>query len=243
MEKIKLQKFFGECGIMSRRAAEIEIAAGKVTVNGIPASLGDRIDPESDVIVYNGKQIRRESAACRTYIVLNKPAGYVTTMSDEKGRKTVADLVSAVSSRVYPVGRLDMYSDGLLLLTDDGELTNKLTHPSHSIPKKYRATVTKHLTEEELSAIRKPFEIDGYMLRPFGVKLDGYVKCGEADSTVLEFTLYEGRNREIRKICERHGLKVARLTRFAIGEITLGSLESGKWRALTDSETEYLKNI
>ena len=243
MDKIKLQKFFGECGIMSRRAAEAEIAAGKVTVNGTVASLGDRVDPENDTIIYNGTPVRRQSDGCRTYLALNKPVGYITTMSDEKGRKTVADLIGDVPARVYPVGRLDMYSDGLLLLTDDGEMTNRLTHPSHSVPKKYRATVTSHLTESDVAEIRKPIEIDGYMLRPFGVELEGYVKCGAADSTLLVFTLYEGRNREIRKICKHHGLKIARLTRFAIGDITLGSLEVGKWRALTDDEIGYLKKI
>lgn len=242
-EKIKLQKYFSECGLMSRRAAEAEIAAGKVTVNGLPASLGDRIDAETDVIMYLGKRVAPSSGGSRTYIALNKPTGYVTTMSDEKGRKTVAELVAGVKTRVYPVGRLDMYSDGLLLLTDDGELTNKLTHPSHNIPKKYRATVTSHLTPEDIEKIAVPFELDGYLLRPFEVELEGYTKCGAAEATVLVFTLHEGRNREIRKICEHHGLKIARLTRFSIGEITLGSLESGKWRALTDKETEYLMKI
>ena len=243
MEKIKLQKYFGDCGVMSRRAAEAEIAAGKVTVNGIPAVLGDRVDPENDVVIYNGARVIPKNGAGRTYIALNKPAGYVTTLSDDKGRRTVRDLIGGVNARVYPVGRLDMYSDGLLLLTDDGELTNKLTHPSHSVPKKYRATVTKHLAESDIDELREPFKIDGYMLRPFEIELGGYVKCGEADSTVLVFTLHEGRNREIRKICEHHGLKIARLTRFAIGEITLGSLESGKWRPLTDEEIDYLGRI
>lgn len=243
MEKIKLQKFFSECGLMSRRAAEKEIAAEKVTVNGITASLGDRIDAEKDVIMYLGKRVTAFRGGSRTYIALNKPTGYVTTMSDDKGRKTVADLVSDVKARVYPVGRLDMYSDGLLLLTDDGELTNKLTHPSHNVPKKYRATVTSHLTPDDIEKLTVPIEIDGYMLRPFGVELEGYTKCGNAPSTVLVFTLTEGRNREIRKICERHGLKISRLTRFSIGEIELGSLESGRWRALTDKETEYLMKI
>ena len=243
MDKIKLQKYFGDCGVMSRRAAEAEIAAGKVKVNGAVASLGDRVDPENDLIEYNGKPVRQKTGGLHTYIALNKPAGYVTTMSDEKGRKTVRDLIGGIKTRVYPVGRLDMYSDGLLLLTDDGELTNKLTHPSHSVSKKYRATVTSHVTEDELTKLREPFELDGYMLRPFEIKLGGYVKCGEADSTVLVFTLHEGRNREIRKICEHHGLRIARLTRFSIGEISLGQLESGKWRSLTDDEIEYLKKI
>ena len=243
MEKIKLQKFFGDAGVMSRRAAEKEIAAGKVKVNGLAASLGDRVDPDCDTVEYGGKVIRPRGTAGRTYIALNKPVGYVTTMSDEQGRRTVADLVGDVKGRVYPVGRLDMYSDGLLLLTDDGELANRLTHPSHNIPKKYRATVTAHVTQEMLEKLREPIELDGYMLRPFEVEIDGFTKCGEADATVLIFTLHEGRNREIRRICEHHGMKIARLTRFEIGEICLGSLPVGKWRALTDDEIEYLKGI
>lgn len=242
MEKIKLQKYISDCGIMSRRAAEGEIAAGKVTVNGVTADIGCRVDTDTDLIEYCGKAVRPRTG-CRTYIMLNKPAGYVTTMSDEKGRQTVGDLTRSVGGRVYPIGRLDMYSDGLLLMTDDGELANRLTHPSHSVPKKYRATVTAHLTEDDIAMIRTPIEIDGYLLRPFGAELDGYTKCGNADATVITFTLYEGRNREIRKICERHGLKIARLTRFAIGELTLGSLECGKWRPLTPAEVEYLKKI
>lgn len=242
MADIKLQKYFSDCGIMSRRAAEAVIADGKVTVNGIKASLGDRIDPERDIVEYMGKILYNPSDA-HTYVALNKPAGYVTTMSDEEGRKTVNDLVSSVGKRIYPVGRLDMYSDGLLLLTDDGELTNKLTHPSHNVSKTYRATVTAHLTEEDLEEIRKPFVIDGYMLRPYEVMLDGYTKCGEADSTFLLFTLHEGRNREIRKICEHYGLKIARLTRISIGEITLDGIDSGKWRNLSEKEIRYLKSI
>jgi len=235
METIKLQKYLSDCGIMSRRAAEAEIAAGKVRVNGIPASLGDRVEPLSDTVEYEGRVVKRSSSVY-TYLALNKPAGYVTTLSDEKGRKTVADLVADVPQRVYPVGRLDQYSDGLILLTDDGAFANRMMHPSHDIPKQYRATVTAHLTEDDIAELRVPFKVDGYLLRPFEVAFFAYTKCGNADGTILTFTLHEGRNREIRRICEHHGLRVARLTRISIGEVLLGSLPSGKWRRLTDTE-------
>lgn len=248
MEKIRLQKFISECGIMSRRAAEAEISAGKIRINGIAASLGDKIDPDTDTVEYNGKIIGRErdggsEPRRNTYILLNKPSGYVTTMKDEQGRKTVADLLDKVGRRVYPVGRLDMYSDGLLLCTDDGDLTNRITHPSHDVAKKYRAVITSRLDEEDIENLSVPFELDGYMLREFGVKFVEYTKCGNADSTVVEFTLHEGRNREIRNICRHHGYRLARLTRISIGDLMLDGIELGKWRYLTDDEIAYLKKI
>ena len=248
MEKIRLQKYISECGIMSRRAAEAEITAGRIKVNGIPASLGDRVDPETDTIEVNSKILEKKTDGERenrrlTYILLNKPTGYVTTLSDEQGRKTISDLLRDVGCRVYPVGRLDLYSDGLLICTDDGELTNRITHPSHHIPKKYYATITSHLDENALEELRKPFELDGYMLRPFDVDLVEYKKVQKVPSTVVKFTLYEGRNREIRKICAHHGLKLARLTRIAIGDISLKGLAPGKWRHLTEEEVEHLKNF
>ncbi len=229
---------------MSRRAAEEKIKSGSVTVNGITASLGDKVDPELDEVCIDNKKISGDAINRRfTYIMLNKPAGYVTTLSDEKGRKTVADLIENAGERLYPVGRLDLYSEGLLICTNDGELTNKLTHPSHMIAKCYMATVTTKLTAEDVEKIRVPFELDGYMLKPFEVELVGYTKCGDADSTILKFTLYEGRNREIRNICLHHGLKLARLIRISEGELSLVGLKSGSWRYLTETEIAYLKNI
>ncbi len=246
MNKIRLQKLISERGVMSRRAAEAQISAGKVTVNGVTAQLGDKVDPDSDVVCIDGKKISGNSSfgesRC-TYIALNKPVGYVTTLSDEKNRKTIVDLISDVGIRLFPVGRLDMYSSGLIICTNDGNLTNKLTHPSHRICKKYKAFITSHLTKNDIVDLQVPFELDGYMLKPFEVQLLGYPKCGDADSSVVEFTLHEGRNREIRKICAHHGYKLAKLIRVSIGEIQLGALESGKWRYLTDNEIEYLKNI
>lgn len=243
MEKIRLQKYFTDCGIMSRRSAEAEIEAGNVTVNGEVAYLGMKIDPQVDKVFWMDKKIE-SGAVHRTYIMLNKPMGYVTTMSDEKGRKTAAELVSDVGSRVYPVGRLDMYSEGLLLFTDDGELANKLTHPSHSIPKHYLVKVKGELVKSQLDILTSDMELDGYKLRPIDVKV---VKNGACDKfgsvySTLKITLYEGRNRQIRQMCEKSGIVVMRLKRVAIGTIKLGELESGKWRKLTSEEIEYLKN-
>lgn len=244
MDKIRLQKYMSECGVMSRRAAEAEISAGRVFVNGIPATLGDKVDPTLDEITWNGKKIEWGGIERHhTYILLNKPVGYVTTMSDEKGRKTVAELISDVGVRLYPVGRLDQYSCGLLLCTDDGELTNKITHPSHDIPKTYIGILTSHLDDNDIEALGVPFEVDGYLLRPFEVRRIGYKKDGDTEQTVVEFVLHEGRNREIRKICAHHGYRLARLTRIAIGDIRIGTLPSGKWRYLTDDEVAYLKSI
>ena len=161
MEKIRLQKYFTDCGIMSRRAAEAEISQGKVKVNGVVADIGSKIDPENDIVEYKGRVVRRKNNAHR-YIMLNKPRGIVTTSSDEKGRACVISLVRDVGVRVYPIGRLDMDSQGLLLLTDDGELANKLTHPRHEIPKIYRVTVSTPVSEAQLNALRSRIVIDGY---------------------------------------------------------------------------------
>ena len=235
MEQIKLQKYFSNCSVMSRRAAEEKIKQGLVKVNGAVAELGQRIDPENDVVEYGGERILPQIDE-KIYILLNKPRGYVTTLSDEKGRKTVTNLLGGVNSRVYPVGRLDMDSDGLLLLTNDGELTNKLTHPRHEIPKIYRVTVKERATDEIITKLREPMIIDGYKIMPVATTL-----VSKAPD-VLEMTLFEGRNRQIRKMCAQVGLTITRLCRVAIGDICLGSLETGKWRYLTKDEIDYLKN-
>ncbi len=236
MNSVKLQKYFSDCEIMSRRAAEEEIKLGRVTVNGALATLGDRIDPEVDVVVYNGKRILPPSSE-KTYILLNKPRGIVTSLSDEKGRSTVIDLLSGLDTRVYPVGRLDMDSDGLLLLTNDGELTNRLTHPRHEIPKIYHVDIKGSVDAKALEKLSSPLVIDGYKIQPVKVR---QIKT-TSTLTTLEMTLFEGRNRQIRKMCALCDLKITRLTRVALGNITLGSLELGKWRFLTASEVEYLK--
>ena len=235
MDSIKLQKYFSDCGILSRRAAEEEIKQGKVTVNGERAFLGMRIFPDVDVVVYKGARVLAQSEQ-KLYILLNKPRGIVTTLSDEKGRPTVLSLISGLGARVYPVGRLDIDSDGLLLLTNDGALTNKLTHPRHKIPKIYNVTVKGEVTEGALTLLSSPLVIDGYKIQPVEVEI---IKK-EPSQTILKMTLYEGRNRQIRKMCALADLKITRLTRVALGNIALGSLEVGKWRFLTQSETDYL---
>lgn len=236
METVKLQKYFSDCAIMSRRAAEEEIKQGKVTVNGEVATLGLRIDPERDVIIYKGRKIQPPKRQ-KSYILLNKPRGVVTTLSDEKNRPTVLSLISDIGVRVYPVGRLDFNSDGLLLMTDDGELTNRLTHPKHQIPKIYKVTVKGEVTEEKLQKLSSALVIDGYKIQPVKVEI---IKK-EPSATSLKMTLYEGRNRQIRKMCALCELSVKSLTRIAIGKISLGSLPVGKWRHLTPDEIEYLK--
>ena len=237
MEPIKIQKFFTDNGIMSRRAAEEEIKKGLVTVNGKAATLGLRIDPEKDVIIYKGKKILPPKRN-KTYILLNKPRKIVTTLSDEKGRPTVISLLQGLNARVYPIGRLDFDSDGLLLLTDDGELTNRLTHPRHQIPKIYHVTVKGAVSEAQFKKLTSALIIDGYKIQPVKVEI---IKK-EPLETTLKMTLFEGRNRQIRKMCALCELSVLSLTRVALGNITLGDLPIGKWRYLTQSEIEYLKH-
>ena len=232
-EPVRLQKYFTDCGILSRRAAEEEIRQGLVKVNGVTAAVGDKIDPETDVVEYRGKRIQPRADHANTYLLLNKPRGIVTSAKDEKGRRTVTDLVASVRRRVYPVGRLDMDSDGLLLLTDDGALAHRLTHPRHEIPKIYRVTTATPVTEEQRAALGAPMELDGYRLQPIGIR-----SCGD---TLLELTLYEGRNRQIRRMCEQVGIRVTRLSRIAIGSISMGDLPIGRWRHLTPQEVAYLQ--
>ena len=236
MEKIRLQKYFTDCGVLSRRAAEDEIKAGKVRVNGVTAQLGDKIDPETDVVEYKGKRIEAKKDSDFVYILLNKPTGIVTSAKDEKGRICVTDIVKC-GKRVYPVGRLDLNSQGLILMTNDGELTNKLTHPRHEIPKIYEVDVVGKVTTEQLHTLNSSMTVDGYILLP--VKTEFIAK--NEKYTTLRMTLFEGRNRQIRKMCEQVGLRVAKLTRVAIGSITLGNLECGKWRYLTKEEIKSLK--
>ena len=235
MEPIRLQKFIADSGLMSRRAAEEEIKSGNVSVNGHVAELGMKINPKSDVVTYNSKRINYEKKTY-TYIMMNKPRGYLSSTSDDRGRKCVTDLLSGIDARVYPVGRLDLISEGMLLLTDDGELKNRLTHPSHSIPKVYRVKVGGEISEEQYDLLTSPMVIDGYKIKPVTVSV------GESDEsgTVLKMTLVEGRNRQIRKMCEAANLTVKRLSRISIGNLKLNSLPVGKWRRLTQDEIQYL---
>ncbi len=236
-EQVRLAKYFTDCGVLSRRAAEEEIKKGKVKVNGVTAELGQKITPGKDVVEYAGKRIMPQKQSGKVYLMLNKPRGFVTTMSDEKGRPTVAELTRGVGTRVYPVGRLDMDSSGLLLMTNDGELANRLTHPRHDIPKIYHVTVTGHLTTAQMTGLGSPADLDGYITQPIRVR-----KLAQDErETLLEMTLYEGRNRQIRRICEMQGLRVKQLVRVAIGEVVLGNLPEGKYARLSGSQIAYLK--
>lgn len=232
--KIRLQKYISECGIASRRKAEELIAAGKVKVNGKPASIGDKVDPKRDTVVVAGKKLVKSKK--NKYIMLHKPRGFITTLSDEMGRKCIAQLVEDVGTRVYPVGRLDRDSEGLLLLTDDGEFANALTHPTHHVPKTYRVTVRPSINEEQITKLTTGIEIDGRMTMPSEVRV---IEKKEG-RVVLEIIIYEGRNRQIRKMCDALGLEVARLKRTQIGSVKLGMLKQGDWRNLTEEEVHKL---
>lgn len=230
----RLQKILSAAGICSRRKAEEYITAGRVTVNGHPASLGDRADPERDVVALDGKEVIRPGQ--RTVLMLYKPRGVVTTLSDEKGRKTVADLVKDCPVRVWPVGRLDMDSEGLLLLTDDGELTNALIHPRHEVEKEYLVWVTG-FTPEGAHRLSLPMTLDGQDLRPAQVKVIGR----EGERTLLSVTIHEGKNRQVRRMCAFCGMTVRRLKRVREGKLHLDqSLRPGRWRSLTQEEIDIL---
>ncbi|MGN0463554.1 MAG: pseudouridine synthase [Acutalibacteraceae bacterium] len=231
---LRLQKYLADCGVASRRKSEELIAQGKVRVNGKVAQIGDKVDPKKDDITVSGRKIVRSKNY--TYIMLHKPRGYITTMSDEMGRKCVAELVKDVGERVYPVGRLDRESEGLLLMTNDGEFANAMTQPTKHVPKTYRVTVRPSITEDQLTALTKGIMIDDRMTAPAEVR----VLTKEEGRVVLEIILYEGRNRQIRKMCEALGLEVARLKRTAVGSVKLGMLPQGKWRELKDEEVHKL---
>lgn len=232
--KIRLQKFLSEAGVASRRKAETMIENGEVKVNGRRAQIGDSVDPKHDLVTVKGKRVERESEM--RYILLHKPRGFVTTMEDELGRKCVTELVSDIKERVYPVGRLDRNSEGALLMTNDGEFANAMMHPSRHVPKTYRVTVRPGITEEQLTKLATGIEIDGRLTAPADVR----VVTKEEGRVVLEIVLYEGRNREIRKMCEALGLETARLKRTAVGNVKLGMLPQGEWRDLTEIEIDKL---
>ncbi|MCI2161702.1 MAG: rRNA pseudouridine synthase [Oscillospiraceae bacterium] len=235
-EKIRLQKILADSGVASRRKAESMIEAGKVQVNGKTAVIGDKADPKHDQISVEGRLLN--TRVNEVYLMLHKPRGFITTMQDEMGRKCVAQLVQDVPTRVYPVGRLDRESEGLLLMTNDGDFANAMTHPSKHVPKVYRVTVHPTITEEQLLQFELGMEIDGYKTAPAQVR----VLKTEPGRVVLEIVLHEGRNRQIRKMCEAMGLEVARLKRIAMGPVRLGMLKPGEWRYLTAEELNGLQN-
>lgn len=229
----RLQKIIAASGLMARRKAEEAIEAGRVTVNGLPAHIGDSADPETDVILVDGKAL--PSVARMLTIMLHKPRGVVTTLHDEKGRRDVSELISEIPERLVPVGRLDMDSEGLLLMTNDGALANRLMHPSHEVEKVYRTWVRGDVAAG-IQRLRQPMELDGYRLHPAKVKLLEPTPEG----AVLEITIHEGRNRQVRRMCEQAGLTVTRLCRVREGGLVLGDLRPGQWRELTEEELRKL---
>lgn len=231
----RLQKLLSAAGVCSRRAAEGYITAGRVTVNGETAELGRRADPERDEILVDGKPLPPRAEP--VYLLLNKPRGYVTTLADEKGRRTAADLTADCGARVYPVGRLDLDSEGLLLMTNDGELMQRLLHPSHEVSKTYHVSVYGPVAgaAERLSAVT---DLEGEPIRPARVEV-----LRQAGRTAeLAVTIHEGKNRQIRRMCAACGLTVKRLRRVREHTLELGDLPAGKWRRLTAEEVEALKN-
>ncbi len=231
---VRLQKFLAESGVASRRKSEQLIADGKVRVNGKVAQIGDKVNPKKDTVTVSGKKIVKTKEF--TYILLHKPRGFITTMSDEMDRKCVAELIKDVPARVYPVGRLDRDSEGMLLFTNDGEFANAMTHPTKHVPKTYRVTVRPSISDEQITQLTTGIVIDDRKTAPAQVR----VVTKEEGRVVLEIILYEGRNRQIRKMCEAVGLEVARLKRTAIGSIKLGMLKQGAWRELSDDEVRKL---
>lgn len=237
MEKIRLQKFMADSGIASRRKSEELIAGGKVKVNGRVASIGDKVDPKHDTVTVSGQKVIRTKQKDYKYIMLHKPRGFITTMSDEMDRKCVAQLIEDVDVRVYPVGRLDRDSEGMLLFTNDGEFANAMTHPSKHVSKTYRVTIRPSINEEQITALTTGIMIDGRRTLPAEVR----VISKQEGRVVLEIILTEGRNREIRKMCEALGLEVARLKRIAVGSVKMGMLKQGDWRDLSEDEVRKLK--
>lgn len=231
---VRLQKFLAESGVASRRKSEQLIEDGKVRVNGKVAQIGDKVNPKKDTVTVSGKKIVKTKEF--TYILLHKPRGFITTMSDEMDRKCVAELIKDVPARVYPVGRLDRDSEGMLLFTNDGEFANAMTHPTKHVPKTYRVTVRPSISDEQITQLTTGIVIDDRKTAPAQVR----VVTKEESRVVLEIILYEGRNRQIRKMCEALGLEVARLKRTAIGSIKLGMLKQGAWRELSEDEVRKL---
>lgn len=233
----RLQKYIAECGESSRRRAEELIAAGHVQVNGVVAQIGQSITPGKDKVTIDGKSLVRSRS--KIYIALNKPRGYVTTLDDELGRRCVTELVKGINTRIYPVGRLDMGSEGLLVLTDDGVFANALMHPKHHVPKVYHVSVRPGITSQQINRLENGIELDGKVTAPTKVQVISH----DAEKAVIEITLFEGRNRQIRRMCEELGLKIARLSRVAIGNLHMGGLRPGQWRLLEPKEVSSLLRL
>ncbi|QZY56878.1 pseudouridine synthase [Crassaminicella profunda] len=234
---MRLQKYIAHCGVTSRRKAEELIKEGRVKVNKeVVKDMGVVINPHKDIVCIDNKSIQLEEN--KIYIMLNKPEGYITTLSDEFNRSTVADLTKDIHERIYPVGRLDYDTSGLLIMTNDGDLSYRLTHPKHEIKKTYMAKVKGVLNNKELNLFQKGIDIGGYVTAPASIK----VLKGEKDYSIVEVIIHEGKNRQIRKMFEKINHPVTRLQRIAVGKIKLDPLQKGKWRHLTKKEIEYLKS-
>lgn len=234
----RIQKIISDAGIMSRRKAEELIASGRVKVNGRPCKLGDKADTKNDIISIDGENLYIDAKKSNLYIMLNKPRGYVTTMQDELGRKCVTELLKDVPERVYPIGRLDKNSEGLLLFTNDGKFANEIMHPSCHIPKTYRVTVRPDITEDQVLTLTEGVMLDDGKTLPASV----LVLAKEPGRVVLQITIKEGRNRQIRRMCEAVGLEVARLKRTSVGPLKLGMLKPGDSRLLTPAELTAMRN-
>lgn len=238
MEKVRIQKVIADSGFCSRRKAEELIKEKRVKVNGRLATIGLKIDPVKDFIVVDGEKIHFNRKKEFLYIMLHKPRGYVTTLADEKGRRCIADLIKDIPVRVFPIGRLDINSEGLLLLTNDGNFANEIMHPSHHVSKTYRVTVRPDITDDQAAQLSGGIVIDGRKTAPAEVR----VLTKEPNRVVLEMVIREGRNRQIRKMCEEVGLEVARLKRTAMGPLKLGMLKPGTYRELRPEELKAIRN-
>ncbi len=233
---IRLQKYMASCGVASRRKCEALIEAGKVRVGDeIVTELGFKVDPQVDKVYFEGKLIKPEEE--KVYLLLNKPTGYITSVKDQFDRQTVLDLVKGIDARIYPVGRLDYDTSGLIILTNDGDMTNLVTHPSHKVEKTYVAKVRGTITKLELKKIQEGIDIGGYVTAPCRAKL---IKQSGNTSTV-ELTIHEGKNRQVRRMFDAVDHPVLDLERIAIGRIKKGNIKVGTWRLLTESEVQYLK--
>ena len=237
---MRINKYIALCGVASRRKAEELILAGRVTVNDeVMTELSYKVDEENDIVKVDDKLIKEENKL--VYILLNKPEGYITTVKDQFDRPSVLDLVSDIKERVYPIGRLDYETSGLLLLTNDGDLTYKLTHPKHEVDKTYVARVKGKLTKEEIERFKTGLKIEDYTTAPAKLKVIKYDE--QRDSSLLEIKIHEGKNRQVRKMCKAINHPGLRLRRSAMGKIKIGDCEIGKYRYLTEDEIKYLKNL
>ena len=234
---MRLQKYIAACGVCSRRAAEELIKQGRVAVNGKTASLGDGVDESADLVTLDGKPLTLPRE--RTYIMLHKPAGYVTTLTDPQGRPTVAELVADAGVRLFPVGRLDIMSEGLLIMTDDGEKANRLSHPSHGVEKTYRLWLKGDDAEKRAKKLTEPIFYEGVSYRGGDLRV---ISIGK-NRVNADLTIREGKNREVRNMCAAVGLHVVRLVRIRQGELCLGDLPAGKWRRLTKQELAWINHL